>query len=381
VSVSWLTSFAEISAIKPEWRELCEQGGRQNPYASPDWLAIWAQHFVRESDLAVIAVRRSGELIGLAPWYVQRVGRLLQSLQLFGSSRHAALTELPQVLALPGETRSVFRAVVNELCTGECRWDWFELPIMDDQGWLEPEWLSGTAGRSGLVQHKITRAATVLALPADKAELQKSLKRNLRESVHRARNRLNKQDAPWTITVHEDGPGIDYALPILARLHSARSQIAERRYHPDYLGEKSRYAFLSEALRAMAQTGRAQILTLDVGGTEIAAQMVLHAPDSAYLGFSGVDPEWWHLSGVTLLQWHAAEAAIDRGHQTFNLSVGPNTAKMRWSEHIVKHPEFIVCAPRRSSKAMFTAYRAASAVDSVRREALLRRAVRVRSGA
>ena len=94
-----------------------------------------------------------------------------------------------------------------------------------------------------------------------------------------------------------------------------------------------------------------------------------------------MDPDWWHLSGVTLLQWHAAENAVDRGYQTFNLSVGPNTAKMRWSEQIVKHPEFIVCAPRRSSKAMFTAYRAASAVDSVRREAVLRRAVRVRAGA
>jgi CelD/BcsL family acetyltransferase involved in cellulose biosynthesis len=381
VSVTWITAFSEISAIVPEWHELYERAGRQNPFASPDWLVPWARHFVAERDLALAVVRRNGELIGLAPWYVKRTGKLLRRLQLLGSGRHDILTELPQVLALPGESRSVLRAVINELCQGSQTWDWFELPLMVEQGWFEPEWLVGNAARAALVQHKITRAATVMTLPMDKAELEKTIKRNLLESIHRARNRLTRESPSWTITVHEDVKGIEYALPILARLHGARSNIAERRHHPDYLSVPSRYDFLVEAVGSMAKSGRAQILTVDVGGTEVAAQLILHAPDSAYVGFSGIDPQWWHLSAVTLLQWHAAEAAVERGHQTFNLSVGPNTAKLRWSEQIVQHPEFLVCAPRRSSKLAFTAYRGASAVDSVRREALLRRAVRVKRGA
>jgi CelD/BcsL family acetyltransferase involved in cellulose biosynthesis len=210
-------------------------------------------------------------------------------------------------------------------------------------------------------------------LPTDKADLQKTLKRNLLESIHRSRNRLTRQADSWTVTVHEDVAGIEYALPVLTRLHSARSHMAERRHHPDYLSADGRKEFLSEALRGIVESGRAQIFTLDVDGTEVAAQLVLHAADSAYLGFSGVDPDWWTVGAVTLLQWHAAESAIEQGRRTFNRSVGPNLAKLRWSEQIVQHPGFAVSAPQLYYQLAFTGYRAAAAVISVRREAAYRR--------
>jgi CelD/BcsL family acetyltransferase involved in cellulose biosynthesis len=373
VSVNWITNYAEMSAFIPEWRELYERGGRQNPFASPDWLVPWARHFVHERNLAMLAIRRNGELIGLAPWHIRRTGGLLRRLQLLGSGQHAMLTELPQVLSLPGESRSVLRAAVTELFRNSHRWDLFELPLMADQGWFEPEWIDVEAGWSGQVQHIVTRAANILPLPTDKADLQKTLKRNLLESIHRSRNRLTRQANSWTVTVHEDVAGIEYALPVLTRLHSARSHMAKRRHHPDYLSADGRKEFLSEALRGMAESGRAEILTLDVDGTEIAAQIVLHAADSAYIGFSGVDPDWWTVGAVTLLQWHAAESAIEHGRQTFNLSVGPNLAKLRWSEQIVQHPGFAVSAPRPYSQLAFTGYCAAAAVISARREAAYRR--------
>lgn len=373
VSVNWITNYAEMSAFIPEWRELYERGGRQNPFASPDWLVPWAHSFVPERDLALHAIRRNGELIGLAPWYLKRTGGLLRRLQLLGGGQHAMLTELPQILNLPGESRSVLRAAVTELFQSSYRWDFFELPLMDDQGWFEPEWLGVEAGRSGLVQHIVTRASNILPLPTDKADLEKALKRNLLESLHRSRNRLKREANSWTVTVHEDVAGIEHALTVLTRLHSARSNMAERRHHPDYLSADGRKEFLSEAVRSMVESGRAQIFTLDVDGTEIAAQLVLHSADSAYLLFSGVDPEWWKVGAVTLLQWHAAESAIQQGRQTFNLSVGPNLAKLRWSEQIQQHPGFAVCAPRRYSQLAFTGYRVASAVISVHREAAYRR--------
>lgn len=373
VSVNWITNYAEMSAFIPEWRELYERAGRQNPFASPDWMGPWARNFVPARNLALLAIRRNGELIGLAPWYLRRTGGLLRRLQLLGSGQHSMLTELPQVLNLPGESRSVLRAAVTELFRNSHRWDLFELPLMDDQGWFEPEWLGVEAGWSGQVQHTVTRATNILPLPADKADLQKALKRNLLESIHRSRNRLTRQADSWTVTVHEDVAGIEYALPVLTRLHSARSHMAERRHHLDYLSADGCKEFLSEALCGMAESGRAQILTLDVDGTEIAAQIVLHAADSAYIGFSGVDPDWWTVGAVTLLQLHAAESAIEQGRQTFNLSVGPNLAKLRWSEQIVQHPGFTVSAPRLYSQLAFTAYCAAAAVVSVRREAAYRR--------
>jgi CelD/BcsL family acetyltransferase involved in cellulose biosynthesis len=130
----------------------------------------------------------------------------------------------------------------------------------------------------------------------------------------------------------------------------------------------------------MALTHQAQVLTLDVAGEPVAAQLVLLAPEATYLGASGVDPAWWHVSAVTLLQLRAAEGAVNRGHRSFNLSVGPSVAKLRWSEQVRQHPEFIVCGPRWSSRAAFTGYRMVAAAAAVRREAVRHRTAAGRKG-
>jgi CelD/BcsL family acetyltransferase involved in cellulose biosynthesis len=194
------------------------------------------------------------------------------------------------------------------------------------------------------------------------------LKRNLLESTRRARNRLDRAGQPWVIVAHEHVDDIAATLPVLAQLHAARAQLTGRRSHPDQLGLGARRAFLGEALHAMAARRQAQILTLDVAGTPVAAQLVLTAPGGSYLGLSGVDPEWWHVSAVTLLQLHAAQLAVERGQAAFNLSVGPSVSKLRWSEQIRQHPEFIVCGPRWSSRLAFTGYRMLAAAAAVHRE-------------
>jgi CelD/BcsL family acetyltransferase involved in cellulose biosynthesis len=368
LSVTRVSTFPEAAGIYQDWRDLYLSCPSGNPFASPDWLMPWARHFVPERDLAILAVRRDGRLIGLAPWYAKRAYPLPRRLQLLGSGRHDALTELPQVLTAPGEVRSVLRAVMDEWSRSADEWDWLELPVLEEQGWFEPEWLTGAVGDRGLVQHKTTRAAVLLDLPADVPALHRGLKRNLLESTHRARNRLDRAEEPWTITEYGDSGDVRRMLPVLARLHAERAHLAGRR-HPDQLASPARLAFMQEALTQMAATGQAQILTLDIAGDAVAAQLVLRAPGATYLGISGVDPAWWHVSAVTLLQLHAAEAAVRLGHGTFNLSVGPSVAKLRWSEQIRQHPEFIVCGPRRSSQAAYTAYRLAATVAAVRREA------------
>jgi CelD/BcsL family acetyltransferase involved in cellulose biosynthesis len=367
LSVTLISTFAEAKAIQAEWRQLYVASGSRNPFASPDWLMPWACHFVRERELAVHAVFRAGALVGVAPWYVRRTPSLCR-VQLLGSGRHDALTELPQVLSAPSETRSVLRAVLGHWAQAPGKWDWLELPMLEDQGWFEPEWLTGALGTGGLVQHKVTRPSVVLPLPPDVPALHRLLKRNLVESIRRARNRLDRTGQPWTITTHAQAADVRQAMPVLAGLHAARAGLTDRQRHGDQLAEPARLAFLTEALAGMAQRGQAEILTLDVDGTAVAAQSVLRAPDATYLGVSGVDPAWWRFSPVTLLQLRVAESAIAHGHAEFNLSTGPGVAKLRWSEHVRQHPEFIVCSPRRSSRLAFMAYRVAATAAGVRRE-------------
>jgi CelD/BcsL family acetyltransferase involved in cellulose biosynthesis len=368
LTVTHIRTYAGATALADDWQALYRGAGGGNPFAAPDWLIPWARHFVPESDLDIFAVYRDRTLVGVAPWYFKRRAPLPPRLQLLGSGRHDALTELPQVLTAQREARPVLRAVIGEWARQAGEWSWLELPLTVEQGWFEPEWLAGTPAERGLVQHKTTRAAVVLDLPSDVPALHLGLKRNLLEATHRARNRLNRSGRPWAITVHEDVSDIASALPVLARLHAARAQLTGRKNHPDQLGPAARRAFLGEALSAMAARRQAQILTLDVAGAPVAAQLVLTAPAGSYLGLSGVDPDWWHVSPVTLLQLHAAQLAVERGQATFNLSVGPSVAKLRWSEQVRQHPEFIVCGPRWSSRLAYTGYRMVAAAAAVHRE-------------
>jgi CelD/BcsL family acetyltransferase involved in cellulose biosynthesis len=368
LSVTHIRTVAEAVALAEQWQALYSVAAQGNPFAAPDWVIAWARNFVPERDLDIFAVWRGSDLAGVAPWYVKRAPLIPPRLQLIGSGRHDALTELPQVLTAPGEARSVLRAVIGEWSGRAKEWGWLELPMMADQGWFEPEWLDGNDGGRGLVLHKTTRAAVVLDLPSDVADLNASLKRNLLESTHRARNRLDKTGKPWAITAHEDAADVVATLSVLAQLHAARAGLAGRRNHPDQLAPAVRRNFLREALPAMAARGQARILTLDVAGRPVAAQLVFMAPDGTFLGLSGVDPEWWHVSPVTLLQLDAARSAVERGHRTFNLSVGPSVAKLRWSEQIAQHPEFVVCGPGRSSRLAFTGFRMMAAAAAIRRE-------------
>jgi CelD/BcsL family acetyltransferase involved in cellulose biosynthesis len=368
LSVTHIRTVAEAAALAGEWHALYAAAAQGNPFCAPDWVIAWARHFVPQRDLDIFAVWRGSVLVGVAPWYVKRSSLLPPRLQLIGSGRHDALTELPQVLTAHGEARSVLRAVIGEWSRRPKEWGWLELPMTADQGWFEPEWLDGTAGGRGLVLHKTTRAAVILDLPSDVAGLDGRLKRNLLESTHRARNRLGKSGKPWAITAHENSGDIVAALSVLSRLHAARAGLAGRKNHPDQLAPAARRDFLREALPAMAARDQARILTLDVAGRPVAAQLVFTAPGGTFLGLSGVDPEWWHVSPVTLLQLHAARDAVARGHRTFNLSVGPSVAKLRWSEQIAQHPEFVVCGPRRSTRLTFSGFRMAAAVAAVRRE-------------
>jgi CelD/BcsL family acetyltransferase involved in cellulose biosynthesis len=134
------------------------------------------------------------------------------------------------------------------------------------------------------------------------------------------------------------------------------------------LADDVRFDCYTEAVTKLAAHGRAELLTLDVAGIARAALLVLRAPGASYLAASGVDPDWWHTSPVTLLQWTAMCRAVARGDSEVNLSMGPDVAKLRWSEQVVPHMEFVVCGPRTRSRLLLTGYAALGTVAGMRRE-------------
>jgi CelD/BcsL family acetyltransferase involved in cellulose biosynthesis len=365
ISITAMTSLAEVRAFAPEWAKFAQTADAGNPFVHPDWLVPWAERFVRSNEqIWLLAARQHGRLIGVAPFYRQSWGSgLAHSMQLWGTGRNVRFIELPQFLLDPDEPRKAARALVGRLAAESCAWDWACVSLQP-QLWLSPDWLPKSG--SIVVLMKVVRFNVVRPIDGATPPV---MKRNVRESLRRGRNRLDRAyPGRWSIDSATDRAAIPDALSDLVALHYARSTIIGKEVHRDALGDKADVSFLSAALSASVDRGGACIYRLLVEGRAVAALLVLRGAGSSYFLLSGMSEQFWEYSPVTLLQGRAMDDAIKLGHRQVNLSTGPDRAKTRWSEEIVASPEFVLVPNQSLSLAKFGAYWLASAAAAVKRE-------------
>lgn len=365
ISVTRISGLDAAQRFRAEWAQFAEDAGARNPFTHPDILLPWAETFLRPTDqIWLLVARRGSELVGVAPFYRRSWGLgLAHSLQLWGVGRNSANIQLPQLLLHPGSPRASARAVVSFLCTEMDRWDWAAVSL-DESLWFEPDWLP--RGGTVAVVTKTIRPSVVLPLGQERHP---PMKRNIRESLRRARNRLDRSfPGAWTVDRAESRHELAAALHDLTRLHGERSRIAGKERHPDALSDEANWSFLSKAISASADRKAAAIYRLMVSGEAIAALLVLRTRTCTYFLISGMSSKAWEFSPTTLLQAHAIEDAILAGQRWINLSPGPNTAKLRWSESIEASPEFILVPNRLYSTVTFGAYWQTAAAAEFHRE-------------
>jgi CelD/BcsL family acetyltransferase involved in cellulose biosynthesis len=365
MSVSVITSLQEARAFGHEWARFADESGGGNPFVHPDWMLPWAERFLRSGErIYLLIVRQNGRLVGVAPFYRRSWGPgLAHAMQLWGTGRHSDLTELPSLLVDQNQPRNITRALISTLCIHAKSWDWAYIPLQDPL-WFEPDWLpkgGSIIALAGTVRASVVRSVDELTAVR--------VKRNVRESLRRARNRLNRDfPARWTVDRATSRQDVASAMADLFSLHAARSRMPEKEIHPDALRDEDDAAYLRAVLTTTADKGRVCIYRLLVDGRATAALLALRTAEASYLLLSGMSQEAWDYSAVTLLQGCAMDDARELGHRHVNLSTGPNTAKLRWSEEILVHPEFLLVPDRPLPLARFTAYWLASAAATVKRE-------------
>jgi CelD/BcsL family acetyltransferase involved in cellulose biosynthesis len=345
-----------IEAISPDalsardfaaWDELFEsQQGAANPFCAPEWVLGWYSAFTVPEDQLLFLIRSGDHLVGVAPFFRSRVrvggATLMGRLQLAGAGQGGSLLELPQVLAAPGFERAVLRLVVaetmlNKELTGSGLWA--EIQIPRSQGWFEPEWAARTGHPVSFQRHVGSQACVMLPLAGSWEATKSGLKRNVKESMRRSRNRLAKDGRPWS--VQRRAGDIDAAVvDRFLGLHQQRAEQKVANRHGDAFADPARRQFLRSVLPALGSRRRASILELTLGGEVVASQLMLHAPQLTYIHSSGFRADVWDLGPVTFLQGLAISDAADRGEDWINLSPGPNVAKLRWSEQVDVHDDF-----------------------------------------
>jgi CelD/BcsL family acetyltransferase involved in cellulose biosynthesis len=274
VQVELICSFRGLEALVPEWAQLHRASGSRNPFAAPDWSLLWARHFIAERDLRVFAVR-ADSLVGVVPLYLHRqLGGLFTTLRLIGSGHHVRLFELPQPLLARGLERKVLRAVLASACArGE--WDWLELALAPEHGWFEPQWIPAEVHAAGAyLVHKAARPCVVMDLPDPGQPLSPTLKRNVRNSVARSRNRLDRAGS-WRVTEPRPCAEVDSLVPALIALHEGRAHLPGKVEHASNFTEPGNRAFLLELAHRLVPGGRLRPVLLELDGEPVAGLITL----------------------------------------------------------------------------------------------------------
>lgn len=366
-----IRSHAALGAVSREWAELHRAAKLGSPFGHPAWSGTWARHFVRDGDLRCIAVYKDGDLVGFVPLYLRhllgvRGGPV--SIQPLGTGRNEALTEVVQIVSGPVHVRDVARAVVGVLERDE-EPDWFQLSLGPHQGWLVPQWLESRSRSS--ILHQASRACVVFDA-LDRDGLFGGLKRNVRESIRRSRNR-SARHGDITVCCVEDPSDVSSVLPDLVDLHGRRSRLPGKVVHPHRLSDPRSVSFVAEAVDTLAAAGLARIHVARHRGRTAAALLVLSDGDTDYVALSGMDPEFWELGLPTALLADALSHAADDKKSAVNLSTGPDTDKLRWSSTIVAFNDFVVVSGRSRSRLAHGAYAHLAVVARLRQERLRHR--------
>lgn len=348
-----------LAALAPAWAELHRASGSPNPFVHPAWISAWVRCFGERHALRVVAVRRAGELVAVAPYVRRRfaLGPASASvLQLVGAFSAEPLSEMPEVLCRPADRRTAVAAVVRHLASEEDGWDWLEVAL-PREGWHEESWLPDGWKRRGIdVLHKGTRAFVVLPLPPAPGLLRPALKRNMREALRRAEHRLAAAGGAPRIDAVADPALLEGPLSRLVHLHRARAATPDAPAHRDYFADPAAERFLREGATGLAAASAAAVHELRSGGSVLASRLVLRSGSSVFLSCSGFDPAAWRLCAPTALMASILEGAVEGGATSANLSLNPDQAKLRWSEQLELHNDFVLVAPRRRSRILFGLY-------------------------
>jgi len=171
IEVTAVRELGALDELRKEWATLHWDAAPGSPFEHPAWAETWAKYYVPEGDLECVAVRDRAldcSLIGFVPLYGRHRGLpgiRGTCIQPLGTGRTQALTEVVQVLSLPGRTGEVVRAVLRHVEALE-GWNWAQLSLGPTQGWLLPQWLGDPARAT--IRHSKTRPGVIFdELPSD----------------------------------------------------------------------------------------------------------------------------------------------------------------------------------------------------------------------
>lgn len=310
-----ITDVDSLAALVPAWWDVWRRAPRATFFQSPAWLVSW-WHAFAPGRLAVVAAREAGELVGVAPFYLEtgRAGRRLLPLGI-------AVSDYLDVLLAPECAAAAGAALVAHIGRANS-WDTWEMEeLPPDAAALALPCPAGAAEASAA--HS---ACPVLALPDRPERIGEVVSKHKLRNARQARARALRRGGLDVERAGAGGAAAD-ALDLLVALHARRWT---RSGQPGVLAAPEVREFHR---RVVAEPRTAEFLRLYVvriGGAPAAVLYGFLHGSRFYAYLIGVDPDYAFESPGTIAVEHVIADAIGDGAREFHFLRGREPYKYSW---------------------------------------------------
>lgn len=321
-SVDIIEEAAAAQALADEWDELARACGL--PMCAPGWSLSWWRHVApARARLRLLAAREGGELVALAPWFVQRGEGGRVDVRFLG----AEMSDRVDVLCRAGAEKRVAPALREAILSARPRPDLVAFEAVPHASRWTRLLGGGAQGRLRLARYRNSaHPAPSVALGCGSAqEWLQGRSANFRSQMRRMRRRLGEREG--TVRRIDDEAERDRYLEAMLALHAGRW---EGRGESN-LARAGVPALLGEAARALGPD-RMRLWAVDVAGEPVSVQVFIAAGAEVKYWNGGWSETHGDLKPSMLTILAAVEEGIERGERRLDLGVGEQPYKLRFAD-------------------------------------------------
>ena len=318
------TKVATLAGLEPyraAWRALA-QGA---PMRSPEWLLVWWEQYAKPHDeLCVLLFHEGGgELVGLAPLYLEMRGRR-GTVRLLGSGE--ASSNHTGWLAAAGREKRVSRAVARFLLAARPLWTSVQLDSVDADDPAIDATVALMAGNGCLVRSKRLHNCWTIALPPTWEEYLSMLSRIQRKRCRKQQQLIDS----GRVRVHRvnDPAGFRRGFDLLLQLHAARWGEANKPL--GCFSDRRFREFHEKAALELLLQGHLLLVWLEFEGRPVAVEYQFIDGKTVYSYLAGMDPTVSEFSPGSLSVMASIRLALAAGCDSFDLSRGDQPYKAHW---------------------------------------------------
>lgn len=322
-----LQRFDNLNDLAPH-QEAWDQLSGGLPFRRFTWLANWWRQYGAGQRLAIQTMWSEDQLVGIAPWYLHESATSGRVLRLLGDG--PVCTDYADLLLEPDHAEGSIRVLAESLgrsmadpCHG---WDLLELENIPASGTylaLLAEQLTTLDCRT----HS-TEALNCwrLALPESWDHFEMAQSKSHRKQIRRLLRRVLETERV-KLHIARTPEEIGLAFPTLIDLHMRRRKSLDQ---PGCFASEAFAQFLPEAAIALSADGHCELLTLELDGAAIAAEIHFVDGNISFAYQAGIDPDRLEEEPGSLMQIAMIQHAMNEGRRAIDFLRGDEPYKPHW---------------------------------------------------